>query len=126
MILPKTRGGNYMNTREQIIMEMEFTKVNEIKIAKEAFSKLTACPEILINVFVQGQFKIPNVYEDSLNLDYGWYKVTKIGKKYLTIYIPTEEKSFKAEPDLFYISNFDRKPGFRLIAEVFNNVTFRR
>jgi|GEM_PF-3551143 len=108
---------------QELIIENEFYKVDQIKKARKSFSDLTDCPEILIKVYVQGYFKIVNrsMWTNELNLDYGWHEVREIKQKYIKVYIPSEKKSFKVSP---YINEF-RKPGFRLVAEVLNNLTFR-
>lgn len=111
---------------QNIIIENEFWKVSQISEAKKAFATLTGCPEMLIEVYVQGRFRIPNksAWTNELNLDYGWYKVTKIGNKYLDVYVPSENKTFKAKPWTCPVSK--RRPGFRMIADTkFSNLSFR-
>jgi len=107
---------------QRITIKNDFINAKEISEAVKALSTLTNSPEILIDVFVQGVFKIPNRHflNDELNLDHGWYKVTKIGNKYLTVYVPITEKSFLVKPTMY----FNRKPGFKLVAQVFNTLSF--
>lgn len=113
---------------EKITIENEFLKLDEIKTAKKGLAALTGCPEELIEVYVQGHFDIANrsPWTSDLNLDYGWHKVSDLGRKYLEVYVGGEEKKwFRAEPDREHFRLFNRKPGFRLVAEVFNNLSFR-
>jgi hypothetical protein len=111
---------------EQISIENSFRNVKEIKVAMKALSDLTGCDEILMKVQVQGRFKIPNrsMWSNELNLQYSWYKVTKIGNTYLTVYLDTDKESYKVYPDLSY-NDYD-KPRFRIIAENFKDISFSR
>jgi hypothetical protein len=122
----KTEKGEAMTERQHLTVENEFRNPDEIKAAKNALAVLTGCPVELIDVYVQGHFKIANrsFWTNELNIDYGWYQVTKIGNKYLTIHVPSEGQHFKAEPDLKWGITAS-KPGFRLVAPVFNTLSFR-
>lgn len=114
--------------KDHIIVENEFRNANEIKIAKKALSDLTGCPEILIKTYVQGKFKIlgRGMWTNELDLDYDWYEVTNIGNKHFSVHVPSEKKTFRVKVNQNYIVDFNRKPGFKLVADVYNNFSFRR
>ena len=113
--------------RQTIIVENEFRKVDTIKKHLKALSTLTDCPEPLITVYVQGHFNIVGrgPYTNELNLNYRWYKVTRTYNKYLEVYVPSEKKHFKVEPNSNYGFANHYKPGYRLVVEVFNTLSFR-
>ena len=104
--------------RPQIIIENDLLNIKDLKNARKAFSILSGCPEILIDIYVQGIFKIKDrsPLTNELNLYHRWYKVSKIGSRFMTIYIADEEKSYRAKP---YVTKFST-PGFRMCAEIFN------
>ena len=115
-----------MTERDKIIIANSFTNLAEVKKAKKALAILSGCPESLIDVYVKGYFKIPNrsMWTNELDLSYKYEKVNRIGKKYISIYVASKKKNFKAEPDTSFGISY-RKPRFKMFAESFTGVAVR-
>jgi len=113
---------NIMTQRLQF--DKQFTAASQIKEFIAGITTLTGCDQILMDISVQGQFKIvgKSMFDNELNLEYSYYKVTKLGSKYITIHVPGHG-TFKTEPVLYGIEH--RKPYVRIYAENFNNVSVK-
>lgn len=113
-----------INMTERLRFEKQFTKASEIKEIVTGISALTGCDRILMDIEVQGQFKIigKSMWDNELNLEYSYYKVTKIGSKYLTIHVPGHG-TFRTEPVLYGIEH--RKPFVRIYADNFNKINVK-
>lgn len=112
-----------MSRNDQLIIENKFLRAKEIADARTAAAKLCRSTELLVDVYVQGHFRIADVVEDDLDLDYGWYKVTKIGHKWLTVYVPEMRRSFRVVAAPY---GMDRRfPTYRLVVEPINDISVR-
>jgi len=107
---------------DSLTVESDFMRPSEIKDAKNALATLAGVPAALVNVYVQGHFEIVGrePMNSELNLDYGWHKVTKIGRKYLTVYVSGESSHFTVRP----LRWGNRRPGFKLTSRIFNALSF--
>lgn len=107
-----------MNSRSQLIVKSNFTHRQDLQDAVEALATLTGSQAYPIEIYIKGLFKIANRSEftNELNLNGSWYEVTKIGRRYITVHVPSEGRSFQVEP-YHEGTRGKRAPYFCLVAE---------